>query len=92
MPLGFRLLVNLSQLKSMNNRCFWELGVMMGQFDHAGVGLVVRVNPDESKDIGFNIPTGFHYPRRPRNVTCLNPTERRGCWGYERPENQQRRN
>jgi hypothetical protein len=32
--------------------------------------LVVRVIPDETKDIGFNILTVFHYPHRPQIVTC----------------------
>jgi hypothetical protein len=75
LPPGFRLLVNLSQLKSMDVECLTELGAMMEQFDRAGVGLVVRVIPDESKDIGLNILTVFHYPHHPQVVTCLSMTE-----------------
>ena len=48
---------------------------MMDLIGHAGVGLVVRVIPDASKDIGMNILTVFHYPHRPRVVTCQNLTD-----------------
>jgi hypothetical protein len=67
---GYRLLVNLSQLKAMSVECLTEVGAMMELFDRSGVGLVVRVIPDETKDIGFNILTVFHYPHRPQIVTC----------------------
>jgi len=30
----------------------------------------VRVIPDETKDIGLNILTVFHYPYHPHIVTC----------------------
>jgi hypothetical protein len=67
---GFRLLVNLSQLQSMGVECLPELGVMMELIDRSGVGMVVRVIPDETKDIGLNILTVFHYPYHPHIVTC----------------------
>ncbi len=67
---GFRLLVNLSQLKAMSVECLTEVGAMMELFDRSGVGQVVRVIPDESKDIGFNILTVFHYAHLPQIVTC----------------------
>lgn len=72
---GFRLLVNLSQLKSMEVECLPEIGSMMEIFDHSGVGLVVRVIPDASKDIGLNIMTVFHYAHHPKVVTCQSLTE-----------------
>jgi hypothetical protein len=75
LPRGFRLLVNLSQLKSMEGACSPEIGTLMELFDQAGVGLVVRVVPDETKDIGFNILTVFHYSSQPRVVTCQSLTE-----------------
>jgi len=43
---------------------------VMDLVGQAGVGLVVRVIPDPSKDIGMNILTVFHYPHHPRIVTC----------------------
>ena len=67
---GFRLLVNLSQLKTMGVECLTEVGAMMELFDRSGVGLVVRVIPDGSKDIGFNILAVFHYAKLPQIVTC----------------------
>ena len=75
LPAGFRLLANFSQLKSMDIECLKEIGALMEQFDRAGVGMVVRVIPDESKDIGLNILTVFHYQHRPQVVTCLSLTE-----------------
>jgi hypothetical protein len=41
----------------------------------SGVGLVVRVLPDPSKDIGMNILTVFHYPQHLQVVTCQSVTE-----------------
>jgi hypothetical protein len=72
---GFRLLADFSQLESMKLDCEPELGRTMELIGKAGVALVVRVIPDPSKDIGMNILTVFHYPHRPRVVTCENLTE-----------------
>jgi hypothetical protein len=69
---GFHLLADFSQLESMGLDCAPELGRMMDLFGQASVGLVVRVIPDPSKDIGMNILTVFHYSHRPRVVTCQN--------------------
>ena len=69
---GFRLLADFSQLESMDLDCEPELGRTMELIGKAGVELVVRVFPDPSKDIGMNILTVFHYPHRPRVVTCDN--------------------
>jgi len=72
---GFRLLADFSQLESMELNCEVELGRMMELIGQGGVALVVRVIPDSSKDIGMNILTVFHYPRRLRVVTCKNLVE-----------------
>ncbi|HKW28187.1 MAG TPA: hypothetical protein VJT54_02545 [Verrucomicrobiae bacterium] len=72
---GFHLLADFSQLESMDLDCEPELGRMMELIGQAGVDLVVRVIPDPSKDIGMNILTVFHYPHRPRVVTCRNLME-----------------
>ncbi len=69
---GFRLLADLSQLELMEIECTTELGRTMELFAKAGVGMIVRVVPDPSKDIGLNILTLFHYPQPPRIVTCEN--------------------
>lgn len=60
---GFTLLVDLSQLAEMDAACASQIGLFMEHFTHAGLGRVVRVIPDGSKDIGFNILGAFHYPK-----------------------------
>ncbi len=78
---GFRLLVDLSQVESIDLDCAPEIGRLMDMTDQAGVGLVVRVIPDPDKDIGMNILAVFHYPHHPRIVTCDNLTEAmRALW------------
>jgi hypothetical protein len=72
---GFRLLADFSQMESMGLDCTPELGRMMDLIGQAGVDLVVRVIPEPGRDIGMNILTVFHYPHRPRVVTCQNLTE-----------------
>jgi len=78
LPPGFRLLVNLSQLETMDLDCMKEIGQTMELFDRCGVGMIVRVIPDPDKDSGFNILTIFHYPHRPQVVTCKSMTEAAG--------------
>jgi hypothetical protein len=72
---GFRLLVDLTSLESMKLDCMDAIGAFMGLMDESGVGMVVRVVPDPKKDIGMNILTIFHYPKRPRVVTCRSMVE-----------------
>jgi len=72
---GFHYLVDLTHLESMSPDCLTELGRMMEVIGQAGVGLVVRVIPDPSKDIGMNILTIFHYPQQLQVVTCQNLPE-----------------
>jgi len=67
---GFTLLADFSRLEAMDLECAPELGRVMDLIGQAGVGLVVRVIPDPSKDIGMNILTVFHYPHHTRIVTC----------------------
>lgn len=72
---GFRMLVDISPMASMGLDCAPALGRMMDVVGRAGVGWVVRVIPEPSRDIGMNIMTVFHYPHRPRVVTCHNLTD-----------------
>lgn len=72
LPPDFRLLADLSRLDSMEAECVTELGRTMELISQHGVGLILRVIPDASKDIGLNILTIFHYPRRPRVINCQN--------------------
>jgi hypothetical protein len=78
LPPGFRLLVDLSQLETMDLDCMEEIGRTMELFDRGGVGMIVRVIPDPSRDIGFNILTLFHYPHHPQVVNCKTMTEAAG--------------
>ena len=70
MPAGFKLLVDLERLDAMDIACVEELGQMMELFDRHGLAQVVRVIPDPTKDIGFNILVRFHYQHEPRITNC----------------------
>jgi hypothetical protein len=72
---GFTVLTDLSGLDSMELDCAPELTQMMDKFRAMGVGTVVRIVPDPSKDIGFNILSVVHYRRGVRVVTCQNAEE-----------------
>jgi hypothetical protein len=72
---GFRLLVDFSQLESIDLDCTVQIGRAMEVIDQSGVTMVVRVIPDPRKDIGMNILAIFHYPHRPQIVTCQTMTE-----------------
>ena len=66
---GFTLLTDLTPLALLERECLPEIIKSMELCDQRGVGLVLRVIPDPTKDIGFNILSLFHYSRRPRIVT-----------------------
>jgi hypothetical protein len=72
---GFRVLADFGRLESMDLACRTELGRIMELADQSGVGLLVRVIPDPSKDIGLDILALFHYRNRPRMATCKNLVE-----------------
>ena len=72
---GFRLLADFGRLESMDVACAPEIGRMMEWIDQGGVGLVVRVIPDASKDIGMDILAIFHYRHHPSLVTCKSLVE-----------------
>ena len=72
---GFRVLVDFGRLEAMEIDCVPEIGLGMELMDQRGVGLVVRVIPDPSKDIGVNILTVFHYPHGLPVITCQNLDE-----------------
>ena len=75
LPSGYKLLVDLERLQSMDLACADEIGKIMELNDRKKVGLVVRVIPDPAKDIGMNILTLFHYRHKPRVTTCKTMTE-----------------
>ena len=74
-PTSLRLLGDLERLQSMSPDCAQVLGKTMELLDKHGIELVVRVVPDSSKDIGFNILMVFHYRNQPRVVTCKTMSE-----------------
>ena len=69
LPRGFRVLTDLSLLKSMDVACEAEISRMMKEFDHKEMSAVIRVIPEPQKDIGFNILAAFHYQRQVRADT-----------------------
>jgi hypothetical protein len=66
---GFRVLADLSRVESFDIACVAEIGKTMEKLERSQVGLIVRVIPDEGKDIGFNIIAAFHYKTRPQSAT-----------------------
>jgi len=72
---GFTVLTDLSGLDSMDLDCVSDLTKAMDAFRAKGVATVVRIIPDPSKDIGFNILAIVHYRRGVRVVTCQNAEE-----------------
>jgi hypothetical protein len=74
-PADFRMLADLGRLESMDVACAEIIGKTMEMLDRRGVEMVVRVIPDPAKDIGLNIISIFHYPNRPRIVTCQTMAE-----------------
>ena len=60
---GFRLLVDLSALDSMEYACAPEIQATMDLLRKQGVAKVLRVVPDPHKDIGLKVMSYFHYDR-----------------------------
>ena len=61
MTKGFTILVDMSDLELMDVNCAPYLSRVMDLSRAQGVGKVVRVMPDLSKDIGINILSIIHY-------------------------------
>jgi hypothetical protein len=58
---GFTLFSDLTHLEAMDPDCAADLGAAMTLLSEAGMANVVRVIPDPTKDIGFNIISAFHF-------------------------------
>jgi hypothetical protein len=58
---GFRLVVDLTELLSMDVSCSPLIAGIMEMCNAAGVAEVVRIIPDPTRDIGFQILSFFHY-------------------------------
>jgi hypothetical protein len=76
---GFVLLSDLTNLDSMDPACAAELGEMMDLLSSSELASVVRVIPDPSKDIGFNIISFFHFRRPVKVHTRANLAEAIKC-------------
>ncbi len=67
---GFTVLVDLSGLDAMDIDCVPFLSTIMDFCRVQGVGTVIRVIPDPSKDIGLNILSLIHYRGQVHIITC----------------------
>ena len=72
---GFSILTDLSGLSSMDTHCISELERMMDLCRKSGAATVVRVIPDQSKDIGFSILSLFHYRNKVHVLTVKSLAE-----------------
>lgn len=72
---GFRVLVDLTNLESMEVKCAAFVEKAMDLCNEHGASAVVRVVPDPHRDIGLQIMSIFHYRGDVRIVTCLSLTE-----------------
>jgi hypothetical protein len=67
---GFSILADLSAVDSMELECAPHMSRIMDLCKARGVGAVIRVIPDPSKDIGLNILSIIHYGTGVRILTC----------------------
>jgi anti-anti-sigma regulatory factor len=74
---GFRLLVDLTELQSMDVSCSPLIASMMEMCNAGGVAEVVRIIPDPTRDIGLQIMSLFHYGSDVRILTCASAAEAR---------------
>ena len=69
---GFRVLVDMTDLESMDYAGAPYIGSVMDLCVTKQVEHVVRVIPDPHKDIGLNIMSYFHYGSKIRVTNCEN--------------------
>lgn len=67
---GFRLLADLTDLRSMDVLCAPHIESAMEMFNEKGVSEVVRIIPNPKLDIGFQIMSYFHYRGDVHIMTC----------------------
>jgi hypothetical protein len=72
---GFRLLVDLTDLRSMDILCAPHIESVMEILNGKGVSKVVRVIPDPKLDIGMQIMSHFHYGGAVEIITCKSAEE-----------------
>jgi len=67
---SFRLLVDLTDLDSMDVKCAPFIEQAMDLCNAKGASMVVRVIPDPHRDIGMTIMSIFHYRGDVKITTC----------------------
>ena len=72
---GFKILTDLSFLESMDTEAHLSIEKLMKLCNQYGVSKIIRVIPDSSKDIGFNIMSLFHYSHDVHVVTYQSTEE-----------------
>lgn len=72
---GFRVLVDLTALESMDVKCAPFIEKAMDLCNEHGAATVVRIIPDPQRDIGLQIMSIFHYRGNVRIITSLNLAE-----------------
>ena len=72
---GFRLVVDLTELQSMDVACSPLIANIMEICNAAGVSEVLRIIPDPTRDIGLQIMSFFHYGNEVYIRTCATVTE-----------------
>jgi anti-anti-sigma regulatory factor len=82
---GFRLLVDLTDMLSMDIACAPFIEEVMDRCQQKGVIEVVRVIPDPTRDIGMQIMSRFHYGPEVRIVTCQTLSEAMGILSGRNP-------
>ena len=72
---GFRLLVDLTDLETMDVGCAPFIEKAMDLCNAKGASIVVRVIPDPHRDIGLQIMSIFHYGGGTQIITCQSLAE-----------------
>ena len=67
---GFKLLTDLSQLRDMDIEAHKSIDEIMELCNYHEVSKIVRVIAKDTRDIGFNIMSLFHYSHRVIIHTC----------------------
>ncbi len=71
----FKLLVDLTDLQSMDLGCATSIGEIMDVCNAYGVAIIVRIIPEPSRDIGLQIMSLFHYRNNVQTITCSSAAE-----------------
>ena len=72
---GFRLIVDLTGLETMDVSCSPVVAEIMEICNAAGVAEVLRIIPDPTRDIGLQILSFFHYGKDVFVHTCASAAD-----------------